>query len=151
MSDEYDDPFDIATVARLSRALAPRELPSRVSLELAGKIQDRIRKDSLAQTRSIRREEGDWNPWFNDIEIKMLHQDPERNRQTALWRLHPGAVIPSHEHQGDEECLVLEGEIESGGLVLKAGDFHFAQAGGWHAPIRSQGGALLLISSDLTF
>ncbi|HVL01065.1 MAG TPA: cupin domain-containing protein [Dongiaceae bacterium] len=151
MSDTYDDPFDITTVARLSLALSPKELPTRVINDLAANIQSRIRKDSLVQTRSIRREEGDWNPWFNDIEIKMLHQDPERNRQTALWRLHPGAVIPAHEHHGDEECLVLEGEIESGGLVLRTGDFHFAQAGGWHAPIRSQGGALLLISSDLIF
>jgi anti-sigma factor ChrR (cupin superfamily) len=61
-------------------------------------------------------------------------------------RVTPGAVYPAHAHDGDEECLVLEGEVSFGELTLRAGDFHLARKGHRHPQASSPQGCVLYIS-----
>ena len=65
-----------------------------------------------------------------------------------LFRLAPGATIPAHVHEADEECIVLDGEARLGDLHLKAGDFHFAPAGSAHGIIRSAQGCTLYLRTN---
>lgn len=98
---------------------------------------------------TVRADEGAWRQMAPGITVKLLWSDPATGRQAMLARCDPGAVFPGHEHGQDEECLVLEGEIRFGELLLRAGDFHLARAGTAHPPAVSPGGCLLYLSGAL--
>ena len=61
------------------------------------------------------------------VELKLLREDAFS--RSFLLRLHPGAVLPPHEHPLEEECYCLEGEVRFGDLVVRAGDYHLAPPG----------------------
>lgn len=65
--------------------------------------------------------------------------------RTITFRLKPGGEIPAHYHPFEEETYVLEGQIECGEEILRAGDCHFAAPGSFRETIHSQSGAVLLI------
>ena len=64
---------------------------------------------------------------------------------TMLIRARPGAVYPSHRHSGPEECYVIRGSVIIDGRMLRAGDFHHADAGSDHGEITTTEGAEVLI------
>ena len=50
-----------------------------------------------------------------------------------VYRMPPGMTTRGHRHNGDEQFLILEGELhESDGHVLKAGDLVFYRDGSEH-------------------
>ena len=101
-------------------------------------------------TRTIRSDEGEWHKVTDKISIKVLYQDLVSKMQTALWRVEPGAEMPAHHHSGgDEECLVLDGEVTFGEHRLTKGDFHLGISGSDHGHARSNTGALLLIRAPI--
>jgi quercetin dioxygenase-like cupin family protein len=66
----------------------------------------------------------------------------------------PGTSLRGHDHDdhGDvEECLVLEGELNVGEDVMRAGDYQRALPGSEHAEQHSRTGALLYFSGTLDF
>jgi anti-sigma factor ChrR (cupin superfamily) len=71
--------------------------------------------------------------------------DPKTSRGSYYFQMLPGAVTRPHTHVGYEEFLVLEGEaIESGGRVLKTGDFVTFQPGSHHNT-RTDTGCLMIV------
>ena len=88
-------------------------------------------------------------PWADTplpgIQIKVLSTDEGRGMATMLIRAMPGAVYPSHRHSGPEECYVIRGSVIIDGRVLRAGDFHHADAGSDHGEITTTEGAEVLI------
>jgi len=66
-------------------------------------------------------------------------------RTSRFYRLQPGARMPEHTHLLDEECMMLEGEVFLGDLLLRTGDYHLAPAGTGHGEIYSDVGATLFI------
>ncbi|MEO0974510.1 MAG: cupin domain-containing protein, partial [Pseudomonadota bacterium] len=82
------------------------------------------------------------------IRIKLLHEDPQTGAQTTLWRVDPGITVDGHAHEMDEECLVLEGDLEIGGERLVAGDYLLGRRGVDHPEVSSPSGALLLLRSQ---
>jgi anti-sigma factor ChrR (cupin superfamily) len=75
--------------------------------------------------------------------MKVLHHD--EGILSYLLRLAPGASLPAHRHPVDEECLVLEGEMHIGDLVLPAGGYHLGRRGVLHDRLTSPGGALIFL------
>jgi anti-sigma factor ChrR (cupin superfamily) len=65
---------------------------------------------------------------------------------TLLVRMAPKTWYPRHDHPLAEQCLVLEGSIESEGVTAHAGDFTYMPAGSSHAPLYTEDGCLLLIA-----
>ena len=100
--------------------------------------------------RILRAGEGEWRTFLPRIHLKLLRLDPERGTQTSLWRLDPGAVIPAHDHAGEEECLILEGGVTWDDVVYGPGDYLLARPGLRHTAFHSERGALLMIRSELT-
>lgn len=100
-------------------------------------------------THVLRADEGEWKPLLPGIRIKTLRIDREKATQTTLWRVEPGARVPSHAHSHEEECLVIEGSIVQSGIEYFAGDYLLADAGEKHAPFDSPRGALFLIRGEL--
>jgi quercetin dioxygenase-like cupin family protein len=83
------------------------------------------------------------------IAVKKLHQSGDV--MTALWRLERGAIIPEHGHRLDEQCLVLEGELEFQGKRMLRGDFLLAKTGEKQSAIKAIAPALLLIVGEARF
>jgi anti-sigma factor ChrR (cupin superfamily) len=96
----------------------------------------------------LRAGEGAWRPTDDaGVSFKLLFADRERGTVTTLVRMEPGSRIRSHRHLGVEQCLVLEGDVRSGSIGMKAGDFNCSMPGSVHEALVSDGGALLLIVS----
>jgi len=96
----------------------------------------------------VRADREDWQKMLPGVCVRLLHEDPGKGIQTALWRLDPGARIPPHPHQVDEECYMLEGALEHRGERFEAGDYMLAPAGTRHSVIHSREGALMLIRGE---
>jgi anti-sigma factor ChrR (cupin superfamily) len=96
----------------------------------------------------VRAGEGRWHPTDDaGVTLKILFADSERGTVTTLVRMEPGSRIRSHRHLGVEQCLVLEGDVRSGQIGMRAGDFNCSMPGSVHEELVSDGGALLLLVS----
>lgn len=134
-----------ARLAPLAGGLKPVAPPKRVWQAIERRL------DAPAgDHRTIRADEAEWQPLLPGVTIKPLHVDRAAGRESFLMRLAPGARVPAHAHAGDEECLMLEGEMKIGkSLLLRAGDYHVGAKGRAHLQIASKTGALLFISRAL--
>jgi quercetin dioxygenase-like cupin family protein len=99
---------------------------------------------------TLRAAEGGWLRMSQGVTYRVLREDHAMGRRTILMRMEPGAVYQSHPHGVDEECLVIEGDLNFGNLELHAGDFHIALKGMVHPASRSMNGCLLHITTGLS-
>jgi quercetin dioxygenase-like cupin family protein len=145
-------PFE-TTDADLLEALAdgvrPVELSAAQRESMRSRIQRRVTSEAPLKTRTIRSGEGDWVKVNELVMVKTLRLDREANSQTVMIRMLPGGVVVGHRHSQEEECLVVEGEIEIGEHRLFQGDMHIAAPGSVHVPITTRTGALLMIRSEI--
>lgn len=91
----------------------------------------------------------DWRPLdepgVSGIEMKILRWDSATKRApTMLLRFAAGATYPHHTHPGGEEVFVLDGDIQFGEVVLRAGDYLYTAPGNSH-PVRSEHGCVILV------
>ena len=93
--------------------------------------------------------DGDWvETEVPGVRTKVLAIDRERDRITMLVKADPGARYPAHRHSGPEECYVISGSLIVEGRLLRAGDFHHAEADSDHSEIWTDEGAeVLLVAS----
>ena len=85
---------------------------------------------------------------WDGVRVKSLFYDPVRKVRTMLMRMESGASYPPHSHGADEQCMVLEGDVRCGDLVLHAGDFQCLPANSRHEETNSVNGCLLLITAS---
>lgn len=89
--------------------------------------------------------EGRWRPTgLPGVWAKPLFKDRRADRSTMLVKCDPGAYIPHHDHQGVEELIVLEGDLQVGETLLKAGDYIRTVAGQDHGDAFSPSGCVCL-------
>jgi len=100
-------------------------------------------------TRTVRASNVAWEAFIEGIERKILFVDAGSGISGVLYRLQAGAGVGMHGHGVIEECLVIEGEIEIGGLTIRAGDMHLAFPGVRHGPLFSPYGAVVYIRGDI--
>lgn len=130
-------------LAPLCDALPPMDAPA----DLLSGIETRIARPGLPDTTTIRAAEGSWRAMAPGVESKLLWRNAALGRQSMLVRVAPGCTYDTHHHAGDEECLVLEGDLRFGDLQLRAGDYHLAHEGGKHPVATSNAGCLLYINT----
>ena len=71
-----------------------------------------------------------WRPTFPGVEVLPLWGTPAIT--SMLVRFAAGAGVPDHRHAVHEDCLMLEGEMFLGDILLRPGDYQLAPAGGGH-------------------
>jgi anti-sigma factor ChrR (cupin superfamily) len=77
--------------------------------------------------------------------VKLLSFDPSTEYAVVLGKLAPGARYPSHTHKRSEDIFMLSGDLHIGEQqVIRAGDFHHADAGSRHDVNWSDEGCVLL-------
>jgi anti-sigma factor ChrR (cupin superfamily) len=104
-----------------------------------------ISSDSDPQPVTVSPSTLPWRPIAPNLELKVLHEDADNGIRMVLYRAGPGAVVDRHRNTVAEECLVLEGEIEIDGAVLRAGDVQLIATDTSHGPITSRNGAVIYI------
>jgi anti-sigma factor ChrR (cupin superfamily) len=154
MTHEPDtDPAFIAALVPWDGRLGEAALPSGLAAEPPN-LWDRIsaRIDAVVSARgalTVPSDEGAWELTSPGVRRKLLHVELEDGWQSVMVRLDAGAEIPARDHPILEECLVLEGEVETGGKAVRKGDLHLAFAGHDHGPITTSTGALLYIRAGI--
>jgi quercetin dioxygenase-like cupin family protein len=115
--------------------------------DLFGRIKSAIAAEApdLPGTITMRAGEGGWQTIARGVERKILYRT--EGRVTYLIRGQPGARLPGHEHDDDEEIYVLSGDLTMGALTLRAGDFHVARRGAQHPMATTAEGCMLLVSA----
>lgn len=92
-----------------------------------------LQRISRPSSHTITAAEGEWVlSAFPGVRMKILAIDRVRDRVTMLVRADAGARYPAHHHSGPEECYVVRGSLNVGDRVLRAGDFHHAEAHSHH-------------------
>jgi anti-sigma factor ChrR (cupin superfamily) len=76
--------------------------------------------------------------------VKLLSFDPNSAYAVVLGKLEPGSRYPDHTHQCPEDIYMLSGDLHVGDTVIRAGDFHHAEAGSQHPVNWSETGCVLL-------
>jgi quercetin dioxygenase-like cupin family protein len=117
----------------------PAELFGRIEAAVAAEAPD------LPGTTTVRAGEGSWETLARGVERKILYRT--EGRVTYLIRGQPGARLPGHEHDDDEEIYVLAGDLTMGTVTLRAGDFHLARRGVHHPTATTAEGCMLLVSA----
>jgi quercetin dioxygenase-like cupin family protein len=93
--------------------------------------------------------EGDWREMAPGIVAKILSMDETHQRVTALVRMQKGSRYSNHRHALTEELFVIEGSCYCGGRLLKAGDYHRAEAGSIHLDTHTDEGSLMLLITSV--
>jgi anti-sigma factor ChrR (cupin superfamily) len=130
----------LAPLASLLEPVAPRpDLFARIAAQ-AGIDQP------LPGFHVARHDAGGWKPRSEGVETRTLWRSKDPRRHVFLLRMQPGALLDRHDHGGDEECMVLEGDMQVGDVAFGPGDFQVAFAGTRHPLVTTRTGCLCLIS-----
>jgi len=156
--DAAADPDLAAEIAFWSERFTP--LVDAVEVEPPPHLFDRIRAAigtqdvarqepalDLPDTLTVRAGEGHWETLARGVERKILWRAPS-GRVTYLIRGEPGARLPGHAHDDDEETFVIAGDLTIGDLTLGPGDYHLARRGVQHGMATTSQGCLLLITES---
>ena len=125
-------------------ALAPVVPPAGLRARVLARIAESA---SVSDFRTLRNADG-WCVLAPGLEYKLLAYNEQADKKSFLLRAAPGSEFPAHAHEGDEDCIVLEGEFSMGDLSLRAGDFHFAPRGTHHPNAHTRSGALVYLSAS---
>jgi quercetin dioxygenase-like cupin family protein len=128
-------------ILQMARSLQPVAAPADAKTRVFEQIGD-------AGYRFVHSGEGEWRQIAPAIFAKVLSTDPVRQRVTALVRMEPGSRYDNHRHASAEEIFVLEGSCYCAGRLLRAGDYHRAEAGSLHLDTRTDEGSLMLVMSS---
>ncbi len=149
-SDHYDDALDEQTLQLLSES--PAALDAQPGKGLRDRVMCRIDEaigQEVGSFVTVRADDGSWIELAPGLKKKVLKADPITGAESYLLKAGPGAEAPPHRHDYDEHCLVLEGDVSFGdGIVLHAGDYHFAPRGSEHGIARTETGALVYLQTD---
>lgn len=88
-----------------------------------------------------------WQPFCEGVEAIALRA--EGSVVSMLVRVAPGACLPDHGHELDEDCLMLEGELFLGDILMRDGDYQKAEVGARHVGGFSDRGALFYFHGAL--
>lgn len=84
-----------------------------------------------------------WEALRPGVTLKPLFGAGER--VSMLARLDKGGSVPAHAHACAEECLMLEGDMFLGDVLLLEGEYQWAPAGSNHELLHSDAGCVLFI------
>jgi anti-sigma factor ChrR (cupin superfamily) len=129
----------------MSKPAADADLIARVR----AKVMNAVTQATSDLHRTVRAGEGDWRQIAPGIERKLLWERGVAS--SCMLRVAPGASFPGHNHPIDEECVVLEGSLRIGSLLLRPGDFHVGLSGVEHEAVSTDDGCLCFLRTAKAF
>ena len=129
----------VAELAELDAPIAPPP-------HLRAKLLERFRKEMKPAFVLHRTSEMPWeSSGIPGVMQRVVFNDASLGRNTCMIRMDRGALFPAHVHEGIEELFVLEGDLEFGKTMMKAGDYQRFPAGSHHEVQRSPSGCTAII------
>jgi hypothetical protein len=95
---------------------------------------------------TARAAQAQWEDFAPGIRRRLLWQ--EGHASSYIARAVNGALVPAHGHLNDEECLMIEGDLFTGDVLLRQGDFQLAPAGLDHDVVQAGSDCLVYIRGD---
>lgn len=121
----------------------PGAAPASPACAIRRRLMERV-ADTDTSHLTIEAAEGEWQPFMEGVEMKVLRE--HEGTLTYLLRMAPGASMPAHRHDADEECLVLSGRVHLGTHIeVGPGGYHLARRGSLHASLSTPTGAVLFL------
>jgi hypothetical protein len=102
---------------------------------------------TTAESHAVKGHDDGWEPLRQGVSIKPLHMVGERI--SMLVRFEAGARVPAHAHSLGEECLMVQGDLFLGDVLLREREFQYAPAGSLHGGLFSDVGCLLFFSGAI--
>lgn len=102
--------------------------------------------DEPSPAGTSRERQAQWENFAPGISRRLLWQAGEACAYIARAQL--GAAVPAHGHHHDEECLMIEGELFIGDILVRQGEFQLAPAGLNHGLVQAASDCLLYIRGD---
>jgi anti-sigma factor ChrR (cupin superfamily) len=153
MNSPTDEDLPADLVDAMLADVAGAEIDGSAGARIKARVLDRIGAKTTSPVESragfidVLAEAG-WQVLAPGVEMKVLFEDS--TARSWMVRLQPGSSLPAHEHdEGQEECLVLQGDVWLDDQQYGPGDYQLAQRGTWHGRVRSDGGCLLFLRSQL--
>ena len=89
----------------------------------------------------------EWTPLseVSGAAFKLLHQDDQTGRYTALLSLDPGARLPGHKHSTVEEIYVIDGTAVIGAVEVGPGAYCRSEPGSVHGAMQTPDGCTLFV------
>jgi quercetin dioxygenase-like cupin family protein len=140
---------DEQALTAMAADIEPVDIDEQHQARLKHQVMSQIKAAGPVGGITVHASQVQWIELNQYLSIKVLVRDVKNKVQTSYWRLKPGAVIPWHSHENEEDCLVLEGDISIGEQTLFSGDFNQMEKGSAHGPITTVGGALLYLKHDI--
>ncbi len=136
----------------MNQALGEANSPDTVAVPRArmlANIKRRTTAPAPEGTYTVKASDGEWEPFADGIERRVILSDSGEGVETAIYRLEPGAKFLTHEHTHQEACWVVEGDVLVGDHLVQTGEMHVAETGYTHPEIVARTPALLLIRSQV--
>ena len=131
---------------KVAGGLASSLLPTIPAPEVASRMKETLLnriKTSESSHRFMFANQGDWRTIAEGVQVKILRQ--ESDSRSVLVKMAANSFLPAHEHDFDEEAIVLDGDVWLEDILCGIGDYHLAHAGSAHRDIRTDHGCLLFI------
>lgn len=127
-------------------ALAPAGLPLRAAQATRLYLREHGAEGpfhAVTQLHSVHstRPDAPWQPLREGVSLLPLYA--EAGAVSLLARFEAGARVPAHPHGLDEECLMVEGELFLGDVLLPEGGFQLAPGGTQHGELFADAPCLL--------
>ncbi len=129
----------VALALSVPEAAPPDDLRERLLERIGGDLPSRRKQRGAVLLRASQ------TPWV-DAGSPGIEKRELRGGNTILLRMAPGTRFPAHEHTEAEECLILEGSVESEGVTAYAGDYIYMPKGSRHAALYSEAGCTMLLA-----
>lgn len=129
-------------IADIATSLKPKRLAAATKSAVFERIAARITAPKLFRDDLVSQRE--WRSIGPGVMVKSVRKTDTHD--AFLVRIEPGCELPEHEHDGDEESVLLEGDAWIGDVYYaNVGDSHFAARGSRHSAIRSNKGCVLYV------
>jgi mannose-6-phosphate isomerase-like protein (cupin superfamily) len=102
--------------------------------------------DEPSPAGTSRQRQAQWENFAPGIRRRLLWQAGDVCSYIA--RAQVGAAVPAHGHHHDEECLMLDGDLFVGDILLRAGEFQLAPAGLAHGLVQAASDCLVYLRGD---
>jgi hypothetical protein len=102
--------------------------------------------DEPSPAGTSRERHAQWEPFAPGIRRRLLWQ--AGSACAFIARAQAGAAVPPHDHLHDEECLMLEGELFAGDILLREGELQIAPADLHHGLVQAATDCLVYIRGD---
>ncbi len=102
--------------------------------------------DEPSPAGTSRERQAQWENFAPGIRRRLLWQ--AGNACAYLARAQVGAAVPAHGHRNDEECLMLEGELFTGDILIREHEFQLAPAGFEHGLVQAATACVVYLRGD---